>query len=611
MRKYLSVVSILCLLGVPACGGGTTPATDANVPGDGGSDAGRDAAPMADVGTDAFVGIDAGHDGGMSATAPTVVSVTPLAGAVNVPVATTVTATFSQAMAAGTITAGGITLADDTGAAVTGTVALDAAGTLATFTPGAALDPARIYTATIPTSVTDTTGRALAMAYTWRFAPGVFAAVAGPGDLSFDQIVTRDAMDVTQNSQYLPDHTNVWDLDQDFGLDDGGDDQADGALEIHNVTVAGMMGVDFPSDQTAAELTWLGPAFGAADGLVTAAAMASDMAGYNVIAGMYEARLANLRGASISQAIDLSTATGTVTLSFNATTSNCGNYITDPTTRGVTVDVLDMAGAVLTTTTAHGGAQTVDLTPYVGRHVTLRFTSIPGLSAWCTPQNAVDSVSVLDGAMMEHVTNGDFETGDLSGWTLSAPSEVREMRAGVRMVQGLGVTRTFYSTPRSAWARWVDVYENPSAAAIDATVEYFTNLGSDNCGVIYEADAMHRSLVTWDGGYHDDRDFGLVFGTNDRLEYTSNTMTPDGMGNCDGSELIRAHYSLHVPAGGRAVIVTFAVMNGENTWRTATMTSEHATAMDTAVADILANFRTDPQYRRGMSDAEIAAIVNW
>jgi len=96
---------------------------------------------------------------------PVVISSTPYAGSTNVPVTTTVTATFSEAMDATTISTGTFTLTGSS--AVAGSVSYN--GTTATFTPAGELEKGITYTATINTGVTDTDGIAMEENFTWSF----------------------------------------------------------------------------------------------------------------------------------------------------------------------------------------------------------------------------------------------------------------------------------------------------------------------------------------------------------------------------------------------------------------------------------------------------------
>ncbi|MGB0075500.1 MAG: Ig-like domain-containing protein [Terracidiphilus sp.] len=101
-------------------------------------------------------------------TAPTVMATTPASGATGVTVTSMVTATFSQAMNAATISSSTFTLATASGA-VTGTVAYSSATNSATFTPSANLSYGTQYTATITTGATNSSGTALAANDGWSF----------------------------------------------------------------------------------------------------------------------------------------------------------------------------------------------------------------------------------------------------------------------------------------------------------------------------------------------------------------------------------------------------------------------------------------------------------
>ncbi len=95
----------------------------------------------------------------------TVASTSPAAGAMNVPVTSTVIATFDSAMDATTITTSTFTL--NHGA--TGAVLYDPGTKTATYTPSAGLAHGTTYTATLTTGVKDASGNSLPVNYTWTF----------------------------------------------------------------------------------------------------------------------------------------------------------------------------------------------------------------------------------------------------------------------------------------------------------------------------------------------------------------------------------------------------------------------------------------------------------
>jgi hypothetical protein len=117
---------------------------------------------------------------------PTVISVTPLAGAVGVCPSTVVTATFSEAMNPATINTTTFTLtAGAPPVAVTGVVTY--AASTATFTPSSPLALGTLYTATITTGAQNLNGNGLASNYVWTFttsavacAPPTVVSVAPP-----------------------------------------------------------------------------------------------------------------------------------------------------------------------------------------------------------------------------------------------------------------------------------------------------------------------------------------------------------------------------------------------------------------------------------------------
>jgi hypothetical protein len=136
----------------------------------------------ANYATDAFT---------VDATAPTVVSRYPASGVTGVLVTTTVTATFSEAMNASTITTSSFTLKIGT-TPVSGSVSYNAGTYTATFTPSANLTDDTIYTASISTVVTDVAGNALGAASTWNFTTGTVPDTTPPSVTVSDIVTTTD-----------------------------------------------------------------------------------------------------------------------------------------------------------------------------------------------------------------------------------------------------------------------------------------------------------------------------------------------------------------------------------------------------------------------------------
>ena len=114
-------------------------------------------------------------------TAPTVSSTLPSGAATGVAVNGAITTTFSEAMDSATITDATFTLAG--AAPVLGVVALNDAGTVATFTPSANLAFNTSYTATITVGAKDVAGNALASNHVWTFTTGTSVAL-GPSPVA-------------------------------------------------------------------------------------------------------------------------------------------------------------------------------------------------------------------------------------------------------------------------------------------------------------------------------------------------------------------------------------------------------------------------------------------
>jgi hypothetical protein len=105
---------------------------------------------------------------------PTVLSVTPLAGAVGICPSTVVTATFSEAMNPATVNTTTFTLTAGTPpVAVTGVITADPTNKIYTFTPSSPLALDTLYTATVTTGAQNLNGTALASNFVWTFTTSI------------------------------------------------------------------------------------------------------------------------------------------------------------------------------------------------------------------------------------------------------------------------------------------------------------------------------------------------------------------------------------------------------------------------------------------------------
>lgn len=113
---------------------------------------------------------------------PSVTAIYPANFAVNAPVNSAITVTFSEAMDNGTLTPASFLLRDNSGNAVPGTVSIT--DKTATFQPASFLAAFSAYTASVTTSATDLAGNPLKRDVVWSFTTGN-ADITPPSVLSF------------------------------------------------------------------------------------------------------------------------------------------------------------------------------------------------------------------------------------------------------------------------------------------------------------------------------------------------------------------------------------------------------------------------------------------
>jgi hypothetical protein len=431
--------------------------------------------------------------------------------------------------------------------------------------------------------------------------PELASATALPASTVFAQtLATTD----TDGNQVAPGQANRFELATDFNLIDGNDDQFDGALVL-TVGVAGTS-YAFPSDQLYSELTALGPELTAADGVQTVG-FTTDPAW--VVSGTCSALMYGGPDVRLQQTLDLTSAAGNgVNLTW-AGTPQASTYAFSDEPFYMQVVLRDPAGTVVSTlyrqdrNGSSGTWGSTSLTAFAGQVVVLSFEQ-------CAPSgnSVIDDVSVVDATTgTEFVTNGDFEAG-AAGWTVPAMRVSRNIRTGERSVPGLGtVQRTFFSQPNALWARMTDVFTNTSTAAIQASVGYATNLGSDGAGIIYDTPgAVGKALTTWDGDLSD-RDIGFVFGAATGVSYVSASAIRAG----DGNDNVQVGFTIDVPAGGSVTLINFVILSGADTGGTAVDATARATEVDTLAADIANNFRTNFAYQRGLTQAQLDTLKNF
>ena len=411
-------------------------------------------------------------------------------------------------------------------------------------------------------------------------------------------------------------------------MEDGSDNQFDGAMEL----VVGVLTTNPPTwdsvnseaeslgwftDVDYSDLQFLTPLAGTSSGVKAASIGTEDF----TLDGTATAILFPGTEARLSQLVNLTAATGTVTLSFDRWHRLDSNLSDAPLYWRVvlrspdTGEVLDTIEEITTyeDMPAPPATLSADISAWAGESVVLSFElRDEDASA------AVDDVSIVDeGGMGEQfVQNGDFETGDLSAWTAAS---VEALPSGVttpaETMSGLEVTRSFFAMPRSYWGRWVDSFHNPTDTEITVDVVYYTNLGSDGDGILYETPGVTGAVTAWDGTALDarnseasDRDVAVVSGTGTLLFKSATEIGAE-----DGEDLVWAVHHITVPAGETVSLASFIVMTGVDTGAldTTVDATARATLADEKAAAIARHFGDEAVYRDGMTQEQIDTIANF
>jgi hypothetical protein len=463
------------------------------------------------------------------------------------------------------------------------------------------------------------------------FALGLLAACGGggssgptlgtktdkPGLPVFQQVVPHGGPGGESSYEAI---TNYWDLSSDLSISDGSDDQFDDALVLavgtlgtspatHASVLTEFEGLTPFGDLDAADVQFYTPLADRSAGLIPAIASTE-----NPISGTASAWLQPMAKSRLSQVVDLTGATGVVQLSLRRRFDVSANWA------GVTprwrIALLDPAsGAVIltaeeSTASNTSGVFTFDISAAAGRRVALAFDLFAGYA-----EAGVDDVSIKDqgGAGSERVANGDFETGDLTGWTASTYDS---MPTGIshntpQTMAGLEVTRAFFVRPTSYWGRWVDTFHNPGDTDVTTDIVYYNELGSDGQGIIYDTPGVTGAVTSWDGNASD-RDVALVSGAGTKaasIFYVSDT----ALGADAGSDVIFFVHHVTVPAGGTISLVNFIVMTGVDTGSLDTTVdiTARATLADEQAAAIVNDFWKKDGYREGMTRAQLDSVVNF
>lgn len=207
-------------------------------------------------------------------TPPTVISVLPAGASTGVCQDTLVTATFSKIMNPATINTGTFKLAAGA-TAVVGTVTLDTAGLVATFTPSSPLALNTVYTATITTGAQDQFGIGLASDFSWSFttAAAPCQGSVGVGSACGFGILAGTPSVTNVGPTHVTGNIGIWPAASIVGFPPG--------------TLTGTEHTGDAVAQTAqGDLT---TAYNAAAGAAGGAALTGDIGGQTLLPGVYKA----------------------------------------------------------------------------------------------------------------------------------------------------------------------------------------------------------------------------------------------------------------------------------------------------------------------------------
>ena len=208
------------------------------------------------------------------------------------------------------------------------------------------------------------------------------------------------------------------------------------------------------------------------------------------------------------------------------------------------------------------------------------------------------------------VGNGTIDAYDAGmsvrvGGTYFPPSTLavsgREIVVGPEAMAGLNVTRKIYVSSTDGWARWVDLYENPTGADITTNLIYEINPGSDSSRQLImtsSGDAVFTAADQWlvtDDSSNGSGDPTLNHNLHDGRTGFVPTSVSETVYSCASANGTRWDYSnFTVPAGRTYGIMTLL---GQNSNQADATTNAQALASSAAGLD-------------GLSALDRGSIVN-
>ena len=179
------------------------------------------------------------------------------------------------------------------------------------------------------------------------------------------------------------------------------------------------------------------------------------------------------------------------------------------------------------------------------------------------------------------VSNGSIDAYDygmvlqVNGVQFGATTKVlngREFTVGPLTVSGVDVTRKIYVSDTSGWARWVDLFTNPTAAEISIDVNYQINPGSDSNRTVINTSSGDNTFALGDRWLvTDDASNGSGDPTLNHNLYDGNTpFVPSAVSNtvfsCAGTQGTNWTYTtIVIPPGKTVGLMTLLGQNSNQT----------------------------------------------
>lgn len=412
----------------------------------------------------------------------------------------------------------------------------------------------------------------------------LFSIAAAGTDLA-SQFLANISIKAPSVFDAFPDLAGIWDIYTDFTVDDGLSDAFD------TVSALQVGGTDYAATLAPADLTFLTPLFSAAELLFQPVVSTTDP-----LQGTASALFPPVTSSRIEQNLDLSAATGAVTLTFQEAFVTGADYFG----KGTQLEVLVQTGTAAPVRVYVGVGvdnPTIDLSAYAGQQVKLTFHAT-NVVLDLQDRAAVDEISVTDATSRQFVVNGGFESANFNGWTTSVDPQSQFIRTAPRDVNGLQVTRSAFSAPGQLWLRYYDEFTNNGTVPVTTTITYLNNLGSDNRGLsAYVEGTNNQAIWSSDASTGLDNNVGFVFGSGATLSataLTTNTNDPNV-----------TYQNFTVQPGQTRAICFYVLQSGQHSGGAV------PTEIVSAAQAIYAGAKTQAPYTTGLTATQIARIANF